>query len=86
MANLLFNVYFTDQIVILKYFFEILILLYILKGNEALGKKTYFFFSKARKYGEEIKIKKKKILYFRPHKRLFESEERELNGGERSVF
>ena len=29
-----------------------------LKGNEALGK-FFFFFSKARKYGEEIKIKKK---------------------------
>ena len=30
-----------------------------LKGNEALEKKFFFFFSKARKYGEEIKIKKK---------------------------
>ena len=57
-----------------------------LKGNEAL-EIFFLFFSKARKYGEEIKIKKKlKFLYFRPHKRLFESEERELNGGERSVF
>ena len=59
----------------------------LLKGNEALEKKNFFFFSKARKYGEEIKIKKKKkFLYFRPHKRLFESAESELNGGERSVF
>ena len=59
-----------------------------LKGNEALEKKNFFFFSKARKYGEEIKIKKKKLkfLYFRPHKRLFGSAESELNGGERSVF
>ena len=33
------------------------------------------------------KLKKKlKFLYFRPHKRLFESAESELNGGERSVF
>ena len=30
--------------------------------------------------------KKKKFLYFRPHKRLFGSAESELNGGERSVF
>ena len=61
----------------------------MLKGNEALENFCFcFFFSKARKYGEEIKIKKKKLkfLYFRPHKRLFGSEERELNGGERSVF
>ena len=28
-----------------------------LKGNEALKKKFFFIFSKARKYGEEIKIK-----------------------------
>ena len=60
--------------------------LVLLKGNEAL-EKILFFFSKARKYGEEIKIKKKKkkFLYFRPQKRLFGSEARELNGGERSV-
>ena len=59
-----------------------------LKGNEALEKIFFFFFSKARKYGEEIKIKKNKLkfLYFRPHKRLFGSAESELNGGERSVF
>ena len=31
--------------------------LVLLKGNEAL-EKILFFFSKARKYGEEIKIKK----------------------------
>ena len=31
----------------------------LLKGNEALEKKIFFFFSKARKYGEEIKIKKR---------------------------
>ena len=31
----------------------------VLKGNEALEKKIFFFFSNARKYGEEIKIKKK---------------------------
>ena len=62
--------------------------MYNLKGNEALEKKKFFFFSKARKYGEEIKIKKNKLkfLYFRPHKRLFVSAESELNGGERSVF
>ena len=34
------------------------ILNHVLKGNEAL-EKNFFFFSKARKYGEEIKIKKK---------------------------
>ena len=34
----------------------------------------------------KLKFKKKlKFLYFRPHKRLFGSEERELNGGEWSV-
>ena len=44
------------------------------KGNEALEKKVFFFFSKARKYGEEIKIKKKKLKFL------------ELNGGEWSVF
>ena len=40
----------------------------VLKGNEALG--IFFFFSKATKYGEEIKIKKNKLkfLYFRSHK------------------
>ena len=27
-----------------------------LKGNGGLEKKNFFFFSKARKYGEEIKI------------------------------
>ena len=27
-----------------------------LKGNGGLEKKKFFFFSKARKYGEEIKI------------------------------
>ena len=36
--------------------------------------------------GNEALVKILKFLYFRPHKRLFESEERELNGGERSVF
>ena len=35
-----------------------------LKGNEALEKKFFFFFSKARKYGEEIKIKKKIKNFF----------------------
>ena len=47
------------------------------------GKRSF-----GRKYGEEIKIKKNKLkfLYFQPHKRLFGSEERELNGGEWSVF
>ena len=35
------------------------LLLLLLKGNEALEKNFFFFFSKARKYGEEIKIKKK---------------------------
>ena len=35
---------------------------------------------------EALEKKKFKLLYFRPCKRLFGSEERELNGGERSVF
>ena len=34
-----------------------------LKGNGGLEKK-FFFFSKARKYGEEIKIKKKMFFFF----------------------
>ena len=48
------------------------------KGKRSFGKKFFFFFSEARKYGEEIKIKKNKFkfLYFRPHKRLFGSEKK----------
>ena len=43
-----------------------------LKGNGGLEKKNFFFFSKARKYGEEIKIKKKNVFLFsRPDNRLF---------------
>ena len=57
------------------------------KGNEALEKKFFFFFSKARKYGEEIKIKKKKkIPLFPASQTSFGSAESELNGGERSGF
>ena len=32
------------------------------KGKQRFGKKKIFFFSKARKYGEEIKIKKKNVF------------------------
>ena len=56
---------------------------FLLKGNEAL-EFFFYIFSKARKYGGNQKLKLK-FLYFRPHKRLFGSAERELNGGERSV-
>ena len=59
-----------------------------LKGNEAFGKKIFFFSSPRQGNMErKSKLKKKlKFLYFRPHKRLFGSAESELNGGERSVF
>ena len=48
----------------------------------------FFFLSSPRQENMERKSKlkkKKKFLYFQPHKRLFGSAERELNGGERSV-
>ena len=57
-----------------------------IKGKRSFGN---FFFSSPRQGNMErkSKLKKKlKFLYFRPRKRLFGSEERELNGGERSVF
>ena len=54
---------------------------------EVWKKKIFFFFSKARKYGEEIKIKKKNVfLFFRPDNRLFWSEVKKHNDEERSVF
>ena len=64
------------------------VLIFKLKGNEALGN-FFILFSSPRQGNMErkSKLKKKlKFLYFRPHKRLSGSEERELNGGEQSVF
>ena len=59
---------------------------FILKGNEALEKKIIFSSPRQEYMERKSKLKKKlKFLYFRPHKRLFGSSERELNGGERSV-
>ena len=56
-----------------------------LKGNEALEEKKFLL--QGKEIWIKIKIKKlNKILYFRLHKRLFGSEARELNGGERGVF
>ena len=58
------------------------------KGKRSFGK-FFFFLSSPRQENMERKSKLKKnklkFLYFRPHKRLFGSAERELNGGEWSV-
>ena len=63
------------------------ILNHVLKGNEALEKKIFFSSPRQENMERKSKLKKKlKFLYFRPHKRLFESAESELDGGERSVF
>ena len=63
---------------------------FVFPPDYAVNDKIIYFHGSEEKKQENMerksKLKKKlKFLYFRPHKRLFGSAERELNGGERSV-
>ena len=58
----------------------------MLKGKRSFGKKKISSSPRRGNMEKKSKLKKKlKFFYFQPHKRLFISEARQLNGGEWSL-